>query len=47
MAGPFSIGAPWVPKFQGSDVRYEDWKDQIQAMLHAKSGRKLSNVISS
>ena len=37
MAAPFFIGAPWVPKFRGSNVLYEDWESQIGAMLRAQT----------
>lgn len=39
MAAPFFLGAPWVPKYggTGSDMRFREWKAQIQAMLRAQA----------
>ena len=36
MDAPFFIGAPWVLKFRGSNVIYEDWESQMGAMLCAQ-----------
>lgn len=32
---PVYPGAPWLPKFKGpdDDVKYSDWKEQIQGLL--------------
>lgn len=36
VAAPFFIGAPWVPKFRGPNIHYEDWESQMGAMLRAQ-----------
>jgi len=35
MMMPIYPGAPWVPKFQGQgcDIRYREWKEQMQGLL--------------
>lgn len=35
-AEPFFVGAPWVPKFCGQNVNYDDWESQMCAMLCAQ-----------
>lgn len=38
MVMPWFMGMPWVPKFsgEGSQVKFRDWKIQIEAMLRAQ-----------
>lgn len=35
---PVFPGAPWVPKFTGTDcdLKYGDWKEQMQGLLEAQ-----------
>lgn len=43
---PVFPGAPWVPKFcgAGSDLRYGDWKEQIQGLLEAQEMTEAKKV---
>lgn len=50
MMMPVYPGAPWLPKFKGPncDLKYHDWKEQIQGLLGAQElaeARKIDIVL--
>ncbi|MGL5643873.1 MAG: hypothetical protein ACRCW3_03840, partial [Metamycoplasmataceae bacterium] len=46
MMMPVFPGAPWVPKFSGtdSDLNYGEWKEQIQGLLEAQEMNEAKKV---
>lgn len=43
---PVYAGAPWIPKFKGAggDLKYKEWKEQIQSLLQAREFNEAQKV---